>query len=411
MRFGVFSIFVLQLFTASDHNAPTTHRKNKVRLVGWNAEACDNTYDPYRLVNRITNIKSEGGLTLITVNFSDNCCAEFKPRIQFKGNKLFLDPYKEYLGDYCSCDCCFSIEFKVEGIVGGKYDVYFKGRKIERSDDHYKVVPSMSVEHKGTVINRRNRYGFNEGMWMTFYENGNIKVIEQYPETEIYQEPQPIWTKEFYSSGKLLSFSREDTTESWFDDGQMEEQTINYKIGDTAYTQGFSMYANRQMQEKYLTRSYPIIWRSEFDPNYQAKGSKWETIYKEEYFENGQRKYLYGADSSYTWYASGKIASVEYDGGKIEYDENGFVTDRAFHWKTRGPSFWGDLNHSLYAEIGRDGKVLKVHYARDEATKDGVTPGIHYFWTWNNEGKLIKWPEEWNEVFPWERFGQLEINR
>ncbi len=62
----------------------------------------------------------------------------------------------------------FSIVFELEGLAQGKFQVYFKDKKIERSDDHYEVIEPTSVEHQGKTINRRNRYGFMEGTWMTF---------------------------------------------------------------------------------------------------------------------------------------------------------------------------------------------------------------------------------------------------
>src|SRR6478752_4754502 len=88
-------------------------KRSKVKLLKWNAEACDNTYDPYRLQNRITHVEVKNGITSITVNFTDNCCAAFKPEIEFKASKLTLLPYRKYFGDYCMCDCCFSISFEI----------------------------------------------------------------------------------------------------------------------------------------------------------------------------------------------------------------------------------------------------------------------------------------------------------
>src|SRR5687768_6351793 len=76
-------------------------KTGKVKLLDWKSNPCDNTYDPYKLVDRITESRMQDGATFLTVNFTDNCCAEFKPQISFKSNKLLLLPYKEFTGDYC----------------------------------------------------------------------------------------------------------------------------------------------------------------------------------------------------------------------------------------------------------------------------------------------------------------------
>ncbi len=385
-------------------------KTGKAKLVDWKSTPCNNTYDPYRLINRITEKRTEDGVTFMTVNFTENCCAEFKPEIAFKNNQLFLKPYKEYEGDYCDCDCCFSIEFKIAGLPNGGYETFFKGKKVETSSDHYQVVQPTSESYNGKTINRTNRYGFKEGMWMTFYEDGKIKMLVNYPDSELYFEPQPLWEKSFYPSGRLSGYSRNDTTETWFEDGQLKAQFIEYKVGDTTYRQEFARFENRQIHKRALERHYPFIFRSEFDPEHKAEGSRRETIYEEEFFETGKLKYRFGNDSTNTWHSSGKIASREFGEQKIEYDENGMVIERAFHWKTKGPSFWGDMNNSLYANIGRNGKVLKIHFVRDEPVEGGIAPGVHYYWTWDENGKLIKVPEKWKEEFPWVKFSQLSVS-
>lgn len=323
--------------------------------------------------------------------------------------KWRLLPYKAYSGDYCSCNCCFSIEFKIDGLPSTGYETYFNGKLVEISSDHYEVVQPTSEVYKGKTINRTNRYGFKEDIWMSFYEDGSIETLEQYPESELYYEPQPLWGKNFYPSGRLSYFSKNDTTEAWFEDGTLKAEFIGYKVGDTTYRKEFRRYENGQIHKSSLERNYPTIFRSEFDTKYESKGSSRETVHEVEYFENGQLKFRFGKDTTYTWYASGKIESCEFKEQRIEYDENGFVSKREFHWKTKGPTFWGDLGHSLDADIGRNGKVLEIHYVRDEPVHRGISPGVHYYWAWNEEGTLIKSPKKWTEIFPWTKFAILQV--
>ncbi|MBT1689332.1 hypothetical protein [Dawidia soli] len=383
--------------------------KEKVKLIDWKANPCDDTYDPYRLVNRITEIRTQGETTFLTISFRESCCSRFNPQIDFKGNKLFLLAYKGDPADSCACTCCFSIEFAIEQLPASEYQTYFHGKKIELSNDHYKTTQPTSEVYKGNTINRMNRYGFKEGLWMTFYKDGSIESIEQYPESELYYEESPLWKKDFYPSGQLSFFSRNDSTEYWFKDGTLKSQFTEYSVGDTTYKKVFCSYDNRRLSERSLERSYPTSSASKLDPGSKAGGSETEILYHEKYYKTGQLKSRFGKDTTYTWHESGKIASREFKEGTIAYDEDGFVTERAFYWQTKGPAVWGDMHNSLYAEIGRDGKVLKIHFVRDEIIPDGIVPSAHYNWTWNEAGKLIESPEEWKEPLPWTKFNQLRI--
>ena len=398
-------------FSSCSSQGNSEKEKAKVKLVKWNAADCDNTYDPYRLQNRITNLKTNGGITFLTVNFSDNCCADFNPLIDFENNKLMLLPYKEYIGDYCACNCCFSINFEIEGIEMEDYEVYFKGKKIELSENHYKTVEASYETYKGEQINRVNKYGFREGAWMQFYENGKQKSFIKYPESSIYYEPRPEWSKRFSESGKLLYYSRKDTTESWFEDGELKSQTIEYSSGDTTFEKSFRKYENRQLQEKYLERHYPTIFTSEFDSTYKGTGSRWDYIYKEEYYSNGQSKYLQGKDTSYTWYENGKIKIKSFNSRELEYNEQGQLIERSFRWKEPGMPGWGDLNYSLYFEYRANGDLQRIHFVRDEPSKDGksLAPSVHYEWKWDEELNLTEYPEKWNEDYPWEKITELKL--
>jgi hypothetical protein len=84
------------------------------------------------------------------------------------------------------------------------------------------------------------------------------------------------------------------------------------------------------------------------------------------------------------------------------------MTEKSYRWKTEGPSHWGDLKHGLYLTFNSHGAVLQVHYARDEATKDGAV-NIDYYWKWNELGKLIESPKKWKGTLPWKRFAEIKI--
>lgn len=403
-------LMILSYFIDCSAQGSYKNEESKVKLLKWSVADCDNTYDPDRLKNRITTFETKDGLTFITVNFSDNCCADFKPVIDFKDNKLMLLPYIEYIGEYCSCNCCFSINFEIEGIEQLDYEVYFNDKKIELSENHYKTVEPTYETYNGVQINKVNKYGFRESTWITFYENGKQKSIIKYPETSIYYKPRPEWEKRFSESGKLIYFNRKDSLESWFEDGELKYQTINYSKGDTIFEKSFSLYDNRKMKEKYLERRYPTIFTSEFDSTYKGRGSRWDYIYKEQYFANGQPKYLQGKDTSYTWFENGRIAIKSFNSKVLEYNEQGLLIKRSFRWKEPGIPGKGDLNYGLYLEYRANGDIQKINFFRDEPSEDLISfaSNVNYEWKWDEDLNLIESPNKWNEDFPWEKINEIK---
>ena len=405
---GILCILVLS--SGVRDRSDSSDLKQKIKLVGWKDEPCNNTYDPYRLVNRITAVESRNDRTFITVSFSENCCIEFTPEIQFKKNKLYLYSQRNYTGDYCGCNCCFSIQFEISGLPEKEYAIYFNGKKIERSNDHYKVFPPSQETYNGAVINRTNKYGFKEGIWKTFYGDGKIESFKQYSDNQVFYDEDPIFTREFYHSGAVKSYSRRDTSESWFEDGELKHQKIQYKHGDTSFTYILRKYDNRQLKQKSLERHYPTVHKSQFDSSYKAEGSRFDKVYEERFYKSGKPEYLFNKDTSYTWFENSIMKEKDYPpSGRIRYNERGFITEKAFHWYRPGVKIKHDLSHSLYVEFYENQSVSKVHYVRDEEVEDGFS-NHHFEWEWDNQGKLTGSPDDWNdEEFPWRSFPEIKI--
>lgn len=104
-----------------------------VTLVDWKATQCDHKPVPRDFVNKITEMSNGNGVTNITVNFATNCCVPIDPWIEFADGKLQLKFYKEYdEGELCFCQCCFTIEYQIKGLLGKKYEIFFNDAKIDR---------------------------------------------------------------------------------------------------------------------------------------------------------------------------------------------------------------------------------------------------------------------------------------
>ena len=316
-------------------------------------------------------------------------------------------PYNQYTGDHCSCNCCFSILYEVSGLAGKNYKVYFNENEIKISDDYYDIVkPSFQV-YKGIKINSLNKFGFKEGKWISFFENGKEKVIDQYPDQALFYDLDPIWSKEYYSFGKLSYYTRDDTTESWFEDQELKSQFIKYKIGDTIYEKGFQKFENRAIQEEYFEKFYPTIFKSDFDTNYQNQGSITETIFRKEYFQSGKLKFMFGKDSSFSWFETGQLESKKYKLGTFEYDKIGKLKERTFSWLEKGPEFYRNLNNTLYVYFYPNSNIKEIELVRDEPTSGGIAPSVRYTWKWDKDMNLLEFPEKWDEKFPWIRFAEL----
>lgn len=382
---------------------------NKVRLLKWSTKSCDNTFDPYRLKTRISSIEYTDTTTIFTVHFSDNCCARFKPAISFRTNKLILLPYKNYTGDYCTCNCCFSIRYEIVGLVGKKYQLYFRESKVALSDNYYDTIKPSHQVYNGKNINRQNKYGFKEGTWIQFYENGKEEEVSQYADQSLFYDSPPLWSKGYYPSGRVSFYDRTDTSESWFEDGELKSQFIKYKVADTTFEKGLRKFESRLLQKEYFEKFYPTIFKSEFDPDYKDSGAITETIYKREYFQNGKPKFIFGSDTSYSWFETGQLESKRYKNGTMQFNESGVLTQRSFLWLEKGPKHWRNLDNTLYVQYFTNGNIEKIELVRDEPTQDGIAPGVRYSWIWNKEMNLIEAPQKWKEPFPWKRFAQLQL--
>jgi len=379
------------------------------KLVKWSNESCDNTFDPNRLKDRISNIEYTDSTTIYTVHFSENCCATFEPAINFYKNKLVLLPYRDYKGDYCSCNCCFSIRYEISGLIGKKYQVYFKESAVRLTDNYYDTVKTSYEFFNGEKINRSNKFGFKEGMWFKLFKDGGKEVVSEYPKQSLFYNPSPIWSKGYYKSGKLSFYDRNDTTQSWFEDGELKSQFIEYKIGDTIFKKGLRKFENRLLQKEYSEIFYPTIFKSEFDTVYQQEGWITETLYKREYFQSGKLKYLFGIDTSYSWFETGQIESKSFKNGKIQFDKNGVLTEQSISWLEKGPKDWRNLDNTLYVHFYSNGNIKQIELVRDQPTQDGLAPGVRFTWAWSKEMNIIESPDYWEEALPWIKFPELHV--
>ncbi len=381
--------------------------KSNVKLINWLFENCDDTYNPYILKDRITFIEASDSITTITVNFSENCCFPVEPTLKFVDNKLYLLPYTTFEGERCDCICCFTITYKISGLNLNKYETYFNGKKVEFSDEYYWASEPKFELYNGKKINKTNKYGFKEGTWMRFYESGAIKILQQYPEEVLYRTSTPIWSKHYYQSGKLDFYHRKDSLERWFEDGRLQSWDYTYTIEDTIYNEVFSLYDNHQVKKRYKDKSYVLKDESAL---YHFKITTKNILLQEEYYENGLKKILFTKDTIFSWYESGILKTKENKSREFEYDQNGRLLRRVIHWSKIISGFKNNFNHSLYIDYFQNGQIKTIEYVRDEPTLESksISIGHRYNWKWNEDGKCIEYPPDWNEKLPWKDIDEIK---
>lgn len=402
-------IIVLCALCAIPNCFAQSDKKDTIQLVDWKSLDCDNTYDASRIKSRITKIEKGEDLIKITVNFRENCCADFQPSIQFIDDKLYLLPFTTRGDIYCLCDCCFSIEFAISGVAEKNFEIYFKGKKVVYSDNYYDTISPRFEMYKGQVINRINKYAFKEGKWMTFYPDSSVRSIREYPASVLYYDALPTWGKQFYPDGKLERYSRNDTVQEWFQDGTVQFENFEYSIGDTTFNYTLSLHDNRNLRMKSLRKYYPVIFRSKYNDCYEGNGFEFRDAYKESYYENGQRELLIRNDTTKKWYANGQLQEISFDSKRTEFDSLGRITEKIYFWDSPGTECSTDLSNTLYVQYDRDFNTVEIELSRDEVQDKGIPLREDYGWEWNAEGVLIKSPENWNEEFPWERYVDIEI--
>ncbi len=376
--------------------------QNSIELVQWTDEPCDSDYDPHLLVNRISSITEDQGVTSVTINFHDNCCPQFDPSVELKGDTVFFYIWKENKGS-CSCTCCFSMRYDLKDFDTNKnYVYYFQDAKVKESDDPYPVKEPVSELYNGMEINRENKYGFKEGLWITFYDDGRIKSESTYPEHNMQSRSFPIESKSFYENGQLAHHYRRDARENWFEDGELWSYEYRYEKGDTSFIEEMSKFSNKNLREHSLEREYKVIIDNKVIAGLRDTGRISETVYIKEYYENGQKKHDFhiNKDTSYLWYKTGELERLEYRNGSKNFSKNGMLQNQSFNWQENDSQtksrlvIWYRTNSTKLLQV----KLLK--------TESFLSPK-EYIWDFDLDGKLNKSPSDWEGPYPWKRFPEL----
>jgi hypothetical protein len=408
MSKSLFSFIFFFLAIVSCRAQDSRHsRKEPVKLISSHAGQCDNRVSPDYLVTRITDISIKNNQLYLTVNFKDNCCAQFNPGIKFSNDTLYIRKYippdsipKGHPHALCGCDCCFSIDFVISNIKDTSFITLFDNKRIVYSLEPYPVFPIKFEILNGDTINKNNKYGGPVGLWINYYDNKQIKDIAMYPVNNLYLDwdSQSIWYKGYYENGQMRNYVRTDSTDAWYESGKIRLRMYKtHEDGDEiVYTEKY--FDNGQLKEKTIERNYGKEHQIEDTLTQMTPLSKTEL--HESYYSNGQREFLMGKDTSKEWYEDGKFKRWYAADSSTEFYENGAVKIQEKRWKTENPFGWRKLDNSLHYEYYQNGIRSVEVFMRDEANEEGIAGNIRYEWKWDEKGNLISQPKVWDGPIP-----------
>jgi hypothetical protein len=166
----------------------------RIELVEFNQSACDISLDPYRLKPRIISLGHSRDTLAIEIGFAATCCSDYVPRIQYSADTLYISYTAK--GDPCACVCCYSFNHKIKGINSSKLTVKLHKSVIELSDEKYRTYPPTFVIVRGDTLNRKDKYGLKQGLWIDERAiqkiEGDISLRRTYDFENIFQANEDV---------------------------------------------------------------------------------------------------------------------------------------------------------------------------------------------------------------------------
>lgn len=228
---------------------------SKPQLVTYYGSECNSDLDPYFLIDRIIKKERIGDTTFLTLGFKENCLINFYPAINFENNVLSIRLDARQYGEndekiVALCDCCFELTLVMTGIQDTNFNVKLEDHFVYHSSEPYQTYPETYTIYNGDTINKKNKYGLYEGVWIKFDEStGEIKYKEFY-EPNFDLKPRALW-RESYTNGIMVHKMHKDTSWSFDENGILSRITIQHKKIEPrymSYFEEFTYYPNGKMK-------------------------------------------------------------------------------------------------------------------------------------------------------------------
>jgi hypothetical protein len=172
-----------------------------VELIEFTQSTCDMNSDPYRIKPRIITMQKYVDTLAIEISFATTCCLEYLPNIKYLSDTLYLTYGIKDEGEACSCICCYSFNYKINGIKSSKLTVKLYKEVIELSDEKYRTYRPTFTIIEGDTLNRKDKYGLKQGIW-TDSTTSFSKLKEGKDKVDKHGHPNRDWKIENeYSEG------------------------------------------------------------------------------------------------------------------------------------------------------------------------------------------------------------------
>lgn len=182
-----------------------------VELVGYKLFPCnlDEMVNLHIYQTRIVDKKMNEDTLILMVTTVMNCCSGQKAGVILKKDTLnlisdFADSYPiiNHNGDtigwqeteICDCICCFTMEYKIKGVIDTSLIITLNEEVIRLLPNKY-LPPDFTI-YKGDTLYSHDNEGFI--YQYSYYESGNLEFVRK------QRPPEYKWTT-FYESGQIKS--------------------------------------------------------------------------------------------------------------------------------------------------------------------------------------------------------------
>ncbi len=216
----------------------------KIVLVDWQLSPCENfDWGNYHIATRISKLEKKGDLTFVTISFQDDCTIKPKCSIKYSKDSISLK-YKNIIGGGFCGDCAYELTYVLKGEMNPNAQFYFNDSLIIETKEKYKTYPTSFQIINNDTINRTDKYGVRQGLWVdkhkteydsVFYKNGQEEWI-----SNVYISD----SNKIYVTKRKESFTifRNDTLNCIDKNGK--KQGIHINLRDLGYSQSIKSNSN-----------------------------------------------------------------------------------------------------------------------------------------------------------------------
>ncbi len=225
--------------------------ENNVQLHRYIPSECNGDLDPESLIDRVISKTLIGDSLFLTLGLQEPCCFQFNPAISFQNNTLNVeidDTAPEVHNGIienpdCSCECCFELTLVLTGIKDTSFFVSVEGVSIPHTQVPYKVYPIKYEIYENDTVNKLNKYGMREGVWLEFDDSTSLLKYKHFFEGKRSIQ-KALWIETYSINGTLERKKGKDTTWTFNENENLVEMSVKRKRRYTTWYENTTYYTN-----------------------------------------------------------------------------------------------------------------------------------------------------------------------